>query len=258
MDSGLCQCTYIGFWYNPSSAFIATIEVLVICLICSICVIVNYKFRKKLKEEKKNRPLGRKGNVIEPLMSCYCVILMFGTTYCQLIHWQFVNEIIPFHLIPEWVCIVLTTLERIVVSIILWNSMFTVLIRYVYIVHHQKANRWEFDKVGKNFQLASIVIPTGMEIVHLCTNSRDMHLTKNTLEMGMAKFESCNNYFHGTNSTISPTSSNESIPNQHVQTLFSHNVAFVAYYFYVVVYAAITLNIVEGYLYIKIFRSIKR
>ena len=258
MVTGLCLCTYIGFWYNPSSALFATIEFLVICLIFSLCVIVNSKFRKKLKEEKKNRPFGRKGNVIEPLMSWYCVILMFGTTYCQLIHWQFVNEIIPFHLIPEWVCIVLTTLERSLVSIILSNSLFTVLIRYVYIVHHQKANTWEFDKVGKNFQLASIVIPTGMEIVHLCTNSRDIYLTKNTLEMGMAKFEGCNNSFMDSNSTINPTSSNEFIPNHFVQTLFSHDVALAVYYFYVVVYAAITLNIVDGYLYIKIFRCIKR
>ena len=258
MAIGVCLCTHIGFWNNPSSAFVATIEFLVICLICSMCVMVNYKFRKKLKEEKKNRPFGRKGNVIEPLMSCYCVILMFGTTYCQLIHWQFVNEIIPFHLISEWVCIVLTTLERSVVSIILWNSLFIVLIRYVYIVHHQKSNTWEFDKVGKNFQLASIVIPTGMEIVHLCTNSRDMYLTENTLQMGMAKFEGCNNSFTGTNSTINPTSSNKFIPNQFGQTLFSHDVALAIYYFYVVVYAVITLNIVEGYLYIKIFRSIKR
>ena len=107
-------------------------------------------------------------------------------------------------------------------------------------------------------QLASIVIPTGMEIVHLCTNSRDISLTENTLEMGMAKFESCNNYFNGTNSTINPTSLNESILNPLVQTIFSHNVALVVYYFYVVVYAAVTLNIVEGYLYIKIFRCIKR
>ena len=258
MITGLCLCTHIGFWYNPSSAFIVTIELLVISLICSMCVMVNYKFRKKLKEEKKNRPPGRKGNVIEPLMSWYCLILMFGTTYCQLIHWQFVNEIIPFHLIPEWGCIVLTTLERSLVSVILCNSLFTALIRYVYIVHHQRANTWEFDKVGKNFQLASIVIPTGMEIVHLCTNSRDMSLTENTLEMGMAKFESCNNYFNGTNSTINPTSLNESILNPLVQTIFSHNVALVVYYFYVVVYAAVTLNIVEGYLYIKIFRCIKR
>ena len=91
-----------------------------------------------------------------------------------------------------------------------------------------------------------------MEIVHLCTNSRDMYLTENTLQMGMAKFEGCNNSFTGTNSTIYPTSSNKSIPNQFGQTLFSQDVALAIYYFYVVVYAVITLNIVEGYLYIKI------
>ena len=102
MGLGLCQCTYPAFFYDPSSPVVVTIELLITSLIVTICAIVNYKFRKKLKELKRRRPLGRKGNVVEPLMSWYCIIIIFGTTYILLLHWQYVNEIIPLRL--ESIC----------------------------------------------------------------------------------------------------------------------------------------------------------
>ena len=258
MVLGLCQCTYPAFFYDPSSPVVVTIELLVISLIVTICAIVNYKFRKKLKEEKRRRPLGRKGNVVEPLMSWYCIIIIFGTTYILLLHWQYVNEIIPFYLIPEWLCVLLTTLERCIVSSILYNSMLIVLIRYVYIVHQQKANMWDFERVGKLFQYASIIVPTGMELVHLGANSSHVLLTKNTLEIGKAKFEGCNNSFGETNSTLNTMSQNDSTFNPTFSSLIPDGVVLAAYYFYVVVSAVVFLNIVEGFLYIKIFKCIKR
>ena len=258
MGLGLCQCSLHGFWYDSSSSFGSAIELLVIFLICTVCVVVNYKFRKKLKEEKKRRPLGRKGNVIEPLMSWYCIILMFGTTYCQLLHWQFANEIIPLHLIPEWMCILLTTLNRCIESSFAYNSLLIVLIRYVYIVHCQKANTWDFERVGKIFQFLSIIIPSAMEIVHLCTNSRNMYFAKKALDMGIAKFESCSDSFMENNSTFSSTLSNDPSLGSFFLSLIPQGVILVAHYFYVVVTALVVLNIVEAFLYIKIFSCIKR
>ena len=258
MGPGLCQCTSHGFWYDPSSSVGSAIELLIISLIGTACIIVNYKFRKKLKEEKKKRPLGRKGNVIEPLMSWYCIILMLGTTYRQLLHWQFANEIIPLHLIPEWMCILLTTLDRCIVSSIAYNSLLIVLIRYVYIVHCQKANRWDFERVGKIFQFMSIIIPSAMEIVHLCINSRHTYFAKKALNMGKAKFESCSDSFMENNSTFSSTLPNDSNLRPVFLTLIPQGVILAAYYFYVIVTALVFLNVVEVFLYIKIFSCIKR
>ena len=258
MGLGLCQCTYYGFWYDPSSSVGSAIEFLVISLIGTICILVNYKFRKKLKEEKKKRPQGRKGNIVEPLMSWYCIILMFGTTYRQLLHWQFANEIIPLHLIPEWMCTLLTTLERCIVSSIQYNSLLIVVIRYVYIVHRQKANMWDFERVGKIFQFISIMIPSSMEFVHLCTNSSNVYLTKNALDMGKAKFESCSDSFMENNSTFSTTITNDPSLKPFFLTIIPQGVVLAAYYFYLVVTAVVFLNIAEPFLYIKIFTCIKR
>ena len=258
MGLGLCQCTFHGFWYDPSSSIGVAFELLLISLIGGASIIVNYKFRKKLKEEKKKRPLGRKGNVIEPLMSWYCIILMFGTTYRLLLHWQFANEIIPLHLIPEWLCILLTTLDRCIVSSMAYNSFLIVLIRYVYIVHDRKANTWDFERVGKIFQFMSIIVPYAMEIVHVCTNSRNMYLTKKALDMGMAKFESCRDSFMENNSTFSSSLPNDPSLNQFSLSLITQGVTLLAYYFYVVVTALVFLNIFEVFLYIKIFSCIKR
>ena len=256
MGLGSCQCTYLGFWYDPASSFITALELFVICLIGVMGFMVNFKFRKKLKEEKRKRAPGRKGNVIEPLMSWYCLILMFGIPYCQLLHWQFVNEVIPFHLIPEWLCILLTTLERCIVFCVVYNSLFVALIRYVYIVHQQKSNEWDFQRVGKQFQFASILIPVGMEILHLYTNSNAIHLTKNTIDMGKEKIESCNYLLNGINSTFESQKSFQPEPLD--PNPFSQKMALIGYYLYVVISALVSLNVMEGFLYLRIFRCIER
>ena len=54
-------------------------------LIISICgVSLNFMFLKKLKLERKNKPSGRKGNVIEPIMRWFCVI-QIGYWPCELL-----------------------------------------------------------------------------------------------------------------------------------------------------------------------------
>ena len=258
MALGACQCTYIGFWYDPSSTVTITLELLAICLITIAGVTVNYRFRKKLKEEKRKRAPGRKGNVIEPLMSLYCLFLMFGTPCCQLLHWQYANEIIPFDLIPEWLCALLTTLERCVSFFVVYNSLFVAAIRYCYIVHQQKSNNWEFDKVGRRFQAASILVPIGMEIIYSSSHTKNTYLNSNEIQMGIQKIESCNDSFTHLNATLGSTTPD--IPNlsKFAQTLISEEMLLIAHYAYVAITAVVALNLIEVYLYIKIFGCIKR
>ena len=260
MGLGTCHCTQLGFWYNPSSVVFTTLELIMISLIGTIGFIVNYKFRKKLKQEKRQRPLGRKGNVIEPLMSWHCIILMFGTPYCQLLHWQFANEIIPSHLIPEWLCILLTTLERCVSFFGVYNSLFVALIRYVYIVHQKKSNEWDFERVGRWFQLASVMIPICMEAIHYISKhlSSNTYLTKNNIEMSKSKVEACSESYDVINSTHGFRDSADPGLEQFVSNHVSQDIALVAYYIYSTITGLVSLNIMEGFMYIKIFSCIKR
>ena len=78
MPLGVCHCTYMAFVYEPVSTLPIILELIFSCFLILLGIAVNYRFRKKLAEEKRNRPLGRKGNVIEPIMSWFCVIQMFG------------------------------------------------------------------------------------------------------------------------------------------------------------------------------------
>ena len=258
MALGNCQCTLLGFWYNPSSNVTITLEFLGICLIAITGVIVNYRFRKKLKEQKRLRAPGRKGNVIEPLMSLCCLVLMFGAPYCQLVHWQYANEIIPFNSIPEWLCSLLMTLERFISFCVVYNSLFVASIRYCYIVHQQKSNNWDFDKVGRRFQLASILVPLGMEIIYFSTNTKNIYQTSNAIQMGRQKFESCNASFTHLNATLGATTPDFPNLSKFIQPHISNEILLIAHYAYVAITAVVSLNLIELFLYIKIFRCIKR
>ena len=97
-----------------------------------------------------------------------------------------------------------------------------------------------------------------MEFVHLCTNSSNVYLTKNALDMGKAKFESCSDSFMGNNSTFSTTITNDPSLKPFFLTIIPQAVVLAAYYFYLVVTAVVFLNIAEPFLYIKIFTCIKR
>ena len=81
---------------DDSVSTLSTVLDFVFSVLISVCgVIVNYRFRKKLKEEKRNTPPGRKGNVIEPIMSWYCILQMIFWPYELLLLWMGFNGVIP-------------------------------------------------------------------------------------------------------------------------------------------------------------------
>ena len=71
-----------------------------------------------------------------------------------------------------------------------YNSLFVALIRYIYIVHRNKANQWEFKKVGRWFQIFSIAVPVAMESVGLFTDHPWISLVRT-----QPKFIECVQYF---------------------------------------------------------------
>ena len=55
-----------------------TIAEFVFSMVLAItAIIINWTLLKQLRFEMKNKPLGRKGNVIEPIMRWFCVHQMY-------------------------------------------------------------------------------------------------------------------------------------------------------------------------------------
>ena len=110
--------------------------------------------------------------------------------------------------------------------------------RYVYIVHERKANQWDFEIVGRRFQIASISTP----IIHMIILSFTM---RKSLSQGMSP--NTHHCSHATSVLISFTS-----------RFVSEQVADVIAIICLVMMVLVYLNLVEGYLYIKIFHTIQR
>jgi hypothetical protein len=71
MPDIFCACLYKAVINIPVSLWSTVLEFL-FSVIISVCgEIFNYRFMTKLKEEKRKTPIGRKGNVIEPIMRWY-------------------------------------------------------------------------------------------------------------------------------------------------------------------------------------------
>ena len=233
MNDSYCMCLVESF-HEKNLSILQPILTFIFSLIISICgVFLNYKFLKKLKIERRNKPLGRKGNVIEPIMRWFLVI--------QIIYWPY--QLLMFHramyyniismippLCPFYIWSII--LGRTTVA---YNSIFVVLIRYVYIVHERKASQWDFEKVGRRFQIASICTPW----IHIIMMGFSLRLK--------AVFPHANHCPHQTSFLLSITREPALQP-------LVDTIATVCAITMGVVY----LNVMEGYLYIKIFQRINQ
>ena len=258
MKLGVCHCQHFAFIYEPVSIVPMTIELLFICFLIPIGIIQNYQFRKKLKIEKRNRPLGRKGNVIEPIMSWFCCLQMFGFPYRLIFRWCLANEVIPFDMIPEWLCVLLTLIDRSISFCAAYNSLFVALIRYVYIVHDHKANQWEFEKVGTWFKIASIAFPIGMEITSIISYSfGESPLSHESLKIGVETLDGCADIL--TEANVTYDLRHQKVVNASsgltpiIRTIFQ-----ILSYFHAMISIAVALNLIEAVLYCQIFSNIKR
>jgi len=216
--------------------------------------IINYRFMRKLKEEKSRTPIGRKGNVIEPIMRWFCKLLMIYWPYHLLSIWIMVNEIIPFEYMNGWWCsaalFVALKFGRMCIA---WNSLYVALIRYIYIVYRQKSNQWEFEKIGRYFRISSIAITVGVETVGLFVNSYPEHKINTEQDV----FKSCVASRQGHNTTV-----NIQIPEPYFRALTLQVVPewiiLGVYYVYFCLTIGVIINVIDGFLYFQIYRYIKR
>ena len=117
-------------------------------------------------------------------------------------------------------------------SIIAYNSFFVCLVRYIYIVHRVKTNQWNFENIGRLFQIGSIVVPTLMPFFVITTFDLDLSDAQCGSFKGLA-LDFTQNY----------------LPESLV-----HIVGMISFAIQIVVF----LNIADAFLYIQIFRVIKR
>ena len=153
-----CLCLRESWIDRPVTLWSTVLEFLFSVLLSVSGIRINWKLWKQLKLEKKNKPLGRKGNVIEPIMSWFCIHQIFYSPYYLLFYWMRANGILPLDM-PSWLCTVMSDIVvtgRIITS---FNSFFIAVIRYIYIVYDAKANQWRIESVGRGFQIASVIVP---------------------------------------------------------------------------------------------------
>jgi len=210
-------------------------------------VFFNHTLLKKLEIEKRATPTGRKGNVIEPLMRWFLVIQIAYWPVELLYFWIVRNDIIHADMAPTWLCYGLQYAMATGRTFIAYNSFFVALIRYIYIVHRPKANQWNFEDVGRRFQVASVTLPVANVIVVMFT--ADGFWMKQKIG-----FEECVSHYN--DSKIGDSVKSDMVewtlkylPKPLVSALF-----YTAWTIVAVVYT----NIIESFLYLKVFQTIKR
>ena len=160
-----CKCLLKSFGARPVSLYSTILQGVLSLLICVCGIFLNYNVTKKLKQEKKSRPLGKSGNVVEPIMRWFCILQIVYWPFQLLFFWVHVNSIIAVEIVPLWLCILLANGIAVGRIIIAYNSFFVALVRYMYIVHEVKANQWNFETIGRLSQIGSIIVPTLMSFV---------------------------------------------------------------------------------------------
>ena len=213
---------------------------------------LSYRLKKTLEEEKKAVVLGRKGNVIEPIMRWYLNFSLVYWPYEVFFLWMMAHEILPADWFSNcWVMNILMNPLRIGRAVIAYNSFFVALIRYLYIVHRKRANKWKFQRVGKIFQVSSVSVPITMELIRFFSEY-DLPGSRST-----DRFKSCVATNEGLNSTLNIILPDPA-PVELSLKVFPNEVVNAMYFFYLAMATIVYSNVIEGCFYFKIFQVIRK
>ena len=243
-----------GLVEKPHELWSTTLEFIFITVVIFCGVALNYRFFDKLKVEKRRRPLGRKGNVIEPIVSVFCIFQIFYWPYNVLYFWLFSNEVVKIANFSGWWPNILIELIRMGRVYIGWNSLFVALIRYIYIVHREKSNQWEFENVGRIFSILSFTVPVLIQLMGVFTHNWQEF--QNNME-DKDWLKDC------ISSNMNTTASNIQIPYptyplKWTQQFLSEGMIHILSYIWIFLTALSQLHLAEIFLYSRIFLTIKR
>ena len=231
-DETYCKCLLKSFGAQPVPLYSTILQGVLSSIICVCGIFLNYKVSNKLKQERKRRPLGKRGNVVEPIMRWFVILQIVYWPLQLLFFWVHVNSIILVEAVPLWLCILMAASVALGRFIIAYNSFFVALVRYMYIVHEVKANQWNFETIGRISQVGSILVPTLMSF--LMNTTFDFNLLWNQCSNSERMiFNLTRNY---------------------LPDFFVNAIGIISFLIQMIVF----LNITEAFLYFKIFRVIKR
>ena len=245
--TSFCVCLLEGYADQPGILLTTIGEAVFSFIICIIGIVLNWKILKRLKSEKQSKPLERKGNVVEPIMRWFCMLQIFSWPLHLTFYWIWKNGFIPLT-IPTWLCRTVVFIVTTGRSITAYNSLFLALIRYIYIVHDKKANKWQFESVGSLFQVASISVPLTINFMAL------LRLEPTILKDDFVR-NKCPYTYNATTEKIAlqrpeiRATLTEYLPGS---LIHAFGITVVA------IHLIVFLNIIEAYLYVKIFLKMKR
>ena len=256
MSNSLCICYYKFIVDDPVTLSSTVFGFALSAAIIVAGINVNHIFWKKLQKEKRETPHGRKGNVIEPVMSWFCILQMVYWPYYLLYLWINTNEIISSDEIPSSLCSILLTMLKVGRMYISYNSLFVAFIRYVYIVHRQASNEWNYKRAAKRLKVVSVALPMITETISAFTFQYQGNIWASMLYLDKP-VQDCLEFPGKSNETFSTANMNPTTVNLAFEYLPSLIIQGMSY-FYIMITVLVYLNIPETYLYAKIFRTMER
>ena len=157
-----CLC-FLKFHSNAGSSISTIVEFVFISFIIAIGIAINLKFRTKLLDEKKQMPIGRRGNVVAPVMNVFCLLQIVFWPFDLILLWGITNVIVPVDSIHPKLCVALVMTLKSGRMCIAYHSLFVALIRYMHIVKDKILNQWNYERVAKHFKIFCIIFPLPME-----------------------------------------------------------------------------------------------
>ena len=241
------ECS-IKVFKNDSASFTSIlIEFIVSTTIILSGILINYTFLKKLEKEKRSKTAGRKGNVIEPIMTGCCWVQMVFWPTRLAIAWVFHNEILKLEMMPIWTRYLMLDMLMIGRVYLCFYSFFCAFMRYIYIVHYERVYHWDFEVVAGRMKLASLLIPSIVGTISL-------------IAVGGFQFQGNEIFDLCSDSLIEQTNGNTGISllASIFPDYFTILVIRIIYYLTVFVWLIFGVNIAEAFMYGAAFARIRR
>ena len=249
MKGSFCPC-FLQFISNPGSSISTKLEFGFILFIIGIGITINLKFRTKLLDEKKKMPIGRRGNVVEPVMRVFCLLQMVFWPYDLILLWAITNEVVPTDSINPKLCSAIMITLKSGRMCIAYHSLFVALIRYMHIVQDQILNQWNYERVANYFKVFCIIFPLAMECIGAMTTSPYYTMTK--------EIEDCIGFEDDLNDGFTIE---KQVPSELVQWTMNYlpiSLIQAVSLMYTIATVSVLANVTEAYLYLRIFQKMKR
>ena len=251
-----CYCILHAMFGTAKSTTSQTLVVIATIFIAISSPAVNIRWYKILQHEKRTTPISRKGNVAYPILTLYSVVQVFSiplVIYHTVLQLGFIES--SWH--PPWLCYIGKTITFMFGSYVSFHSYFTAMVRYGFIIHESKVNNFGIQKTKAVFLYASVLVPVIIGLTFDVTSAP--LFIKDT-----QPYRQCVEFSHNvSNMTIwhekgFPDEAYTTIVYNHLTKVIPNWLVHGISGFCMIVWATGFSNLVEGYLYYRMFSHVKR